>query len=389
MRLIGRRLHIAGSANKNIDPAKIVHAHDIVRQLVRMALQEGATLVMQAGPEPRVDDTDSLSPALVFDWTIAEEVHAYLSQGNVAPVLSGDHLIYAVNSEKADADIPISRRNLWDALLDSGAVNLARIRVGSRSGASIRELQAREGNVLVTLGGGAGVEHLAELYLGRHLPFIPLDAQLGASRNDGMLGGEGLARRALTNPTRFFRLHRSGTEAAKLSSISTREGGANSNELVNRLINLIADLERPTAFFVRLVNRDHDDFQSVESFFRDIVEPVVNRAGYKRHEVGTDDTSRAFMNMEIFEILHQSPLAIVDLTALRPNCLMELGYALRGDGKVLITARKGTQPPFDPAALQWHFWQNEIGDAAGQAAFEEYWRKNFNRPPLVQNSVTF
>ncbi len=106
-------------------------------------------------------------------------------------------LIFAVSSEKADADMPAPRRPLWEALLESGAVRLERLRPGSRSGAAMREIQAREGNVLVTLGGGAGVEHLAELYSGRRRPIIPLDARIGASRGDGTLGGEGLARLAL------------------------------------------------------------------------------------------------------------------------------------------------------------------------------------------------
>ena len=193
----------------------------------------------------------------------------------------------------------------------------------------------------------------------------------------------------LASPRRFFHMRSGATEAARLARISTREGRAEPDEVADGLLALLGDLAPPTAFFVRLVKHDHELFRSVESFFRDVVEPLVAEAGYRRHEVGTDETSGPFMNVEIFEELHFSPLVIADLTGLRPNCFMELGYALRGEGKVLITARDGTSPPFDPAALPWHFWSDSLLDVARRAAFEEYWRRNVNRPPLVRQTVPF
>ena len=389
MSLTSRRLHIAGSISRDTDAVRAVQAHSIVSRLVRSALQEGATLVMQAGPEPRIDESDSASPSLVFDGTIAEEALACIKEGIATPSVRGERLIFASSSEKAEESIPASRVSVWEQLRSSGAVRLGRIRPGSRSGSAMRELQARAGNLLVTLGGGAGVEHLAELYVGRRRPVIPLDARIGASRNDGTLGGEGLARLALTEPKRFFALRASGTEAARLSAVSTRSGAVDPIIVVERLTTLLDDLVPPTAFFIRLVKRDHTDFRSVESFFRDVVEPVAAAAGYRRHEVGTDETRGPFMNVEIFEELHYSPLVVADLTGLRPNCMMELGYALRGEGKVLISAKHGTETPFDPAALPWHFWRDDLEDAARRAAFEEYWRRNINRPPLIRPVVPF
>jgi len=389
MSLTGRRLHIAGSISRGTDAVRAVQAHSIVRELVRPALHMGATLVMQAGPEPHIDDSDSASPSLVFDWTIAEEALACLREGIATPSVRGEQLIFASSSEKAEESIPASRASLWEQLISLGAVQLGHIRPGSRSGSAMRELQARAGNLLVTLGGGAGVEHLADLYAGRRRPVIPLDARIGSSRNDGTLGGEGLARLALTDPKRFFQLRTSGTEAARLSAVTTRGGAAEPLTVVERLMTLLDDLVPPTAFFVRLVKRDHSDFRSVESFFRDVVEPVAEAAGYRRHEVGTDEACGPFMNVEIFEELHYSPLVVADLTGLRSNCMIELGYALRGEGKILITAKRGTEMPFDPAALPWHFWQDDSEDVARCAAFEEYWRININRPPLVRPVVPF
>ena len=45
-----------------------------------------------------------------------------------------------------------------------------------------------------------------------------------------------------------------------------------------------------------------------------------------RVEIGTDASDHAFMNVGIFESLHFSSMAIVDVTGERPNCFIELGY---------------------------------------------------------------
>ena len=81
---------------------------------------------------------------------------------------------------------------------------------GSRAAALIRQRQADFGEILVTLGGGTGVEHLAELYLGRRRTVIPFDLPLGASREDGTGGSERLARESRAEPNRFLRMQRHG-----------------------------------------------------------------------------------------------------------------------------------------------------------------------------------
>jgi hypothetical protein len=174
-----------------------------------------------------------------------------------------------------------------------------------------------------------------------------------------------------------------------LASVSTQKGAALPDQIAARLLSLLGELKAPTAFFIRLVNTDHEEFRKVENYFRYVIEPVVNAAGYRRHEVGTDAAEGEFMNVEIFEELHYSPLIIADMTALRPNCFLELGYALRGDGTVLITANEKTTPPFDTAAMPWHFWKENMDDAKRQEAFKTYWQNNGKRPPLVRTRVPF
>jgi hypothetical protein len=108
-------------------------------------------------------------------------------------------------------------------------------------------------------------------------------------------------------------------------------------------------------------------------------------AGYGRIEIGTDSARQGFLNVEIFERLHFSSMAVVDLTALRPNCLVELGYALGRGANVILTARDGTRLPFDTAAIPCHFWRDS--DEVSIQDFRKFWETHVNRGPLVKPPV--
>jgi len=149
---------------------------------------------------------------------------------------------------------------------------------------------------------------------------------------------------------------------------------------------LLCKLAWPSAFFVRLVNTTHPKFAAVESFFRDVVDPVVQEAGFTRIEIGTDKSEHAFMNVAIFDSLHFSSLAIVDVTGERPNCFVELGYALGTGNRVLVTAEEGTKLPFDQEMIPCHFWKSDAATDARKQAFVQFWEKNINRPPIVKST---
>jgi hypothetical protein len=69
----------------------------------------------------------------------------------------------------------------------------------------------------------------------------------------------------------------------------------------------------------------------------------------RRRPVGRGRPVAAFMNVEIFAGLHRGGLVVVDLTGVRPNCTMELGYALGRRRRYVISAEKGTKlPPVRP-----------------------------------------
>ena len=383
--LFGRRVQIAGSASGKTGLALIGYAHEVVSNLVKGIMAVGGGIVVGIGREPRPNGSAPDAPSLLFDWTALEAAAECLKWGIPAwPAESGLPAVVA-SSEKAVTEIPDSRRPLYEELLRSGLLHVESIMSGSRAAAFLRQRQAIFGDALVILGGGTGVEHSADLYLSRRKPVVPLDLALGASRDDGTGGAIRLAKEARAEPARFFRFSPAyaNTEGAALAEIATRNGAAAASDVANRTVSLLTKIARPAAFYVRLLNPDHPKFKIVESFFRDVVDPVVEETGMRRIEMGADKNEYAFMNVAIFESVHFSSVAIVDVTGERPNCFVELGYALRG-GRVLVTAEEGTKLPFDQEMIPCHFWKPGDSVADRKKALVDFWEKNINRPPIVK-----
>ena len=383
--LLGRRVQIAGSASGKTDPSLIGYAHQVVSNLVKGIMAAGGGIVVGIGREPRADGAAPDAPSLLFDWTALETAAECLKHGfPVWPAESGLPIVVA-SSEKAVSEIPANRRFLYEELLRSGLLHIESIMPGSRAAAFLRQRQALFGDVLVILGGGTGVEHSADIYLSHRKPVVPLDLALGASRADGTGGAEKLAKEARAEPARFFRFSPAyaNTEGAALAEIATRNSAAAASDVANRTVSLLTKIARPAAFYVRLLNPDHAKFKIVESFFRDVVDPVVDEAGMRRIEMGADKNEYAFMNVAIFESVHFSSVAIVDVTGERPNCFIELGYALRG-GRVLVTAEDGTKLPFDQEMIPCHFWKPGDSVADRRKALVDFWEKNINRPQIVK-----
>lgn len=384
--LYGRRLQISGSANAKTNPALIAYAHEVVRGLVRDVMRLGGGIVVGLGREPRPEGAATDVPSLLFDWTALETAADSIASGASAWPRKFGLPIVVATSEKAESEIPDNRRGVYDTLLKSGLLQVESIMPGARAATFVRQRQAAFGDALLILGGGTGVEHSARLYLQRRRPVIPLDLPLGASRDDGTGGARRLSKEARSDPARFFRFAPafSNTEGAALAMIATRECTVPHADISTGVVELISRLTRPTAFFVRLVNSAHPKFSAVESFFRDVVDPVVAEAGLARVEIGTDASEHALINVGIFESLHFSSMAIVDVTGERPNCFIELGYSLGTQNRVLVTAEDGTKLPFDQQMIPCHFWNPSATVAERKKALVEFWDKNINRPSIIE-----
>ncbi len=380
-----RRVQIAGSAGAETTLDLLGTAHDVVTEVVRGVLERGDGLVLAAGKEPRRDGATDGREALVFDWTALEAAHAFIQSGRATSKAVDQPPILIVTSEKAETEIPVSRKPLWQDLLRSGAMGVHYIQAGSRAAALIRERQARLGDVLLILGGGAGVEHLADLYGNARRSVIPLDLPLGASRSDGLGGASRIAQLARAEPERFiqFRPEFRAQAGTLLARLGTNGGSAPADEIAANVLTMLAAVERPNVFYVRLLNPARADFANVETFFREVVDPVVADLGYERIEMGTNASRRGFMNVEIFESLHYAAAVVVDVTGLRANCFIELGYALGREHRTIVSAQDGTVLPFDEQAIPTHFWSVSGSLDEQREKLQTFWAKNIDRDPLV------
>lgn len=246
MEIRGRRIHIAGSAARDTDHDLLDYAHQVVRELVCTLAREGATFALGAGGEPLADPGDEKSPAIIFDWTALSTLHYLLDDGRVEAQGPEGRLISTVATHKTEDQVPGSRKGIWRGLREADAVRLEYTKTGWTFGGVRREMQARQGDILVALSGGQGVEHLAETYATSGKPVIPLDLNLGSSTNDGSGGAARLATEALAHPERLLKVADSEAASDLLSRTSTRHGDTPVQEVVAAVRRLILALEPPS-----------------------------------------------------------------------------------------------------------------------------------------------
>ncbi len=383
MNLNGRRIHIVGSADPESDPVKLQYAHSLLSKLTFALAKEGATFVIPIASEPLLKDrTDG--PSIIFDWTIVETIHRALNEEGVSPTGSNGRLIATLVTSKTDGQIPSTRREIYDDLRDREAIYMDFLPPGWTAGALRRQRLAQLGDILIGVSGGQGVEQLAIEYSTKGKPVIPLDLAMGASQRDGSGGAARLFDRALATPADFFGVVEGGSPAELLERTRTRNGETDADKVVQSIMNLLHKLLPPRVFYVRLLNDDLPEYPSVESFFRNTVDPFVKQLGYEPLQMGVGQNTFAWMNQAIFDSLHHSSVALVDLTGVRPNCFMELGYALGNRQKVIVTARNDTRLPFDAFAFETFLWNESEEDTNRFERLRTHWERNINMPTLVR-----
>jgi hypothetical protein len=377
-RMFTGRLHVAGSASPVCNPLELRHAHAAVTEAVRTLLRQGGSVVMAIVPEPRLgDDADDLS--LVFDWTVLQAVREVLDAGEADPMTGRGPIAIAVGSDSGFSAIPTPRRELWEHLLRiDTALDVRKLPPGWTAGGELRREVSRHGDAIITISGAQGVEHLATEFRRWNRPVVPLLYRLGM---DEGRGGQRLAALAASDPERFFEL-RSGEHGATALLLLDPTSFAEGEPLGREVVRILDGMSSPTAFFVRLLDPGSGDFSDVESHFGDVVAPVVEEFGYRTIQSGSGRMGSSLMDVEIFRQLGRAAVSVVDLTGLRPNCFLELGYSLGRGTPTIVMARTGTALPFDVHSVPCYFWDPAAPIAERIRELREFWEANIARPAL-------
>ena len=379
MNTSGIRVHIAGSAAYTAGHTLLSVAHEFVSSLASRLIDSGSGLVMGFGNEPLGEQGLSCT----FDWTILDVIAESRYPDTTWPSDQPGRF-RAIGSQRALDRVPETRQVTWDTCINRADFELELSPPGWRMGGVIRAAQVLRGDVLVAIGGGAGVEQLADLYSQEGKSIVPIRCDIGAYSNDGNGGSSYLHGRALSEPGSFFELqYGAGSAPSRLTQLKV-EPDSDPATAAEQACSLIGDLSPPLAFYARLLAPDLEEFEQVEEFFRQVVDPVVVEKGMAPYEVGRHRPNAAFINVEIFERLHRAYLVVADLTAVRPNCTMELGYALARRRRVIITAKEGTRLPFDPDKLPTHFWSPMEGVEERRDSFRAWLESHLDIPPLVR-----
>lgn len=375
--LFGRRIHITGSIAADDSAAtmqEVARAREVVEVLVKDLLRKGAGFVIPVDAERARSD----GLPICFDWLIWDAIQ---KNQHTRPEGAPNPLVVAVKHHKNEDQIPDQFAGVWGELRGSALVQIESAAHWNMNSKRM-EAQARHGDILIALGGGEGVLFLANLYHDAGKPVIPLNLKLGPA-NTGAL--------------RLFEYGLTGSNAQRLFQT---EGGTSAHSWLNRiemparknvadsvrdLSDLLEALVPPKAFVVRLLNPTHADYNDVQEFFDTVVQPVMEgELGYKLTVVdGNQAYDHARIDQEIFTKLHRSRVVLADITGLRPNCFLELGYALGRGLPTMVLAKAGTEHPFDIYSLSGHHWKTTGSAQDRRREFRTHWNAIKSRPPLV------
>jgi hypothetical protein len=377
--LRGRRIHIAGSIVEDVAVATaddVRQARELVVELVKALVRRGANFVVPVDAEPK---RKAEGLPICFDWLVWQTLRddlVHRPAGVPGPMAIG------VQHHKSEDQIPPEFVDLWDDLRSNPTLVQIENATHWNMASKRMEAQARSGDILVALGGTEGVLFLANLYHDAGKPIVPLNLPLclestGARR----LYNFGLASH---QTRRLFQIAEEGDAHHWLNRIRfpARQGTA---DRVRDLIELLESLEPPRAFAVRMLNPTLPEYAAVQDFFDVVVQPVIEgELGYRLVVVdGRQAYDHARIDEEIFAKLHRSSVVLADITGARPNCFLELGYALGRGLPTMVMAQQGASLPFDITTLSGLQWATTGTAEDRRRAFREHWKAIRNRPPLV------
>lgn len=377
--LFGRRIHLTGSIAKDLSAATtedVDRTRAFVAGLVAELVRKGANFVLPVDAEPR---RDADGRPICFDWLIWQTIEANVFH---RPKDVPGPMAVAVQHHKTEQQIPEEYRAIWQKLRGSDLVRIDNASFWNMNSKRM-EIQAHWGDVLIPIGGTEGVQFLANLYhdAGKHI--VPINLPVtGEGTGARKLFAFGLSR---TNSKHLLRTSAGEVDPHGWINRINFTSATSVADMVRQVIGLIEALEAPRAFAVRLLNPEHADFKDVQDFFDIVVKPVIEQEfGYRLVIVdGVQMVEQSRIDADIFAKLHRSRAVVADLTGDRPNCFLELGYALGRGLPTIVTAKHGSKPPFDLATFAGFHWKTTGTVEERRTAFREHWASVLNRPPFV------
>ena len=374
LKMFRRRVHIAGSISRSqkVASAEAVNkARSFVEELVKELIRRGASFVLPVDDEKTRRD-DGLP--FCFDWLVWKTLYENRDQ---RPSGIEEKYVVAVQHHKSKDQIPAEYKPIWEGMSD--AVRLPPVGPWNM-GSKRREAQASHGDILLLLGGGEGVIHLANLYRDAGKPVIPLPFEIV---------GEDAGARKLIKDIGLWRL-----SPVWLFSMNTEERTPHEwmeslnkgNELrVENLLEFLDNLLPPTAFVIRLLDPKNKNYKEVDRYHDEVLRPLVkDEYGFRLVTIDKQHSyEEPWINQEIFKQLHRSQVVLADLTGLRANCLVEVGYAFGRGLRTLLLAKEGVVLPSDLQMRPALFRQKSQTVEEKKNEFRNHWRKNLNLPPLV------
>jgi hypothetical protein len=380
--LFQRRVHISGCAAMDVNVASasnVRSTREFVVALTKELLRKGASFIVPIDRHPtREPDGETFC----FDWDILQTLANNLA---LRPFRSGGEsvpLVVAVQHHKNEEQIPLQFRELWEKLKQNSGLVVVENAGHWNMNSKRLELQATHGDVLIALGGDEGVLHLANLYHESGKPVIPLNLPI-TPENRGSLK---LWERALSSSEteRFFQT-RGGVTAHALINRLNFSSHSSISSRVSALSDVLSHIMPPIAFAVRLLNCEHQQFKHVDDYFTGVIKPVVeDELGFHLVTVDGSDNKEPFINQEIFNRLHRSSVVIVDVTGERPNCFIEMGYALGRGLPTMVCAHQSSELPFDTKPVPTLRWNETDTIEERRRKFRDYWRANANRRRIVE-----
>jgi hypothetical protein len=201
--------------------------------------------------------------------------------------------------------------------------------------------QVIQADVIVLIGGFEGTYRAANWAAIARRPLLPFAAFGGAAAE--------IYQRELNDFDKKYSGRIKRFEFEQLNSIKIWADHATD------IVALAEKVAESRSVLVVMSYADRPDLKDTYATFR----RVCGNLDYACERV-TEKNAATRILPEILERIRRAAFTIVDLTDLRPNVFYELGYADGHGGKVVVTAKKGTELPFDVKDIPTILWESQV-----------------------------